>query len=133
MAFRNELISESDSERFGFRMNFGYQYWTRDSQRDYYLRGGIDDRTAYGEMYLGRFDLYINGVTYNIVVKPGVGSVSFDDKPFLILWDELCSMHPSPQDSSSFVLNILKEALTAYGYFGQLQQDHSNLLVRFNF
>jgi len=134
MSFVNEVISPFDIEKYGLNEGpYTYQSWTRDSERDFYLLGEIGGNSAYGEEYLGRFDLFIDGNLYNVTLKPGFISKSFDDNPFVVKWDELRLLYPQPVIENSHIIAILKEALTVYGYRGRLRQDANKLIVRFAF
>jgi hypothetical protein len=134
MTFANEVISPSDMQKYGLEEGpYTYRSWTRDTERNYYLLGEISGNTAYGDEYLGRFDLFVNGQLYNVTLKPGFISKSFDDSPFIVCWDELQLIYPKPESKDVHIIAILKEALSVYGYRGRLKQNASQLHVHFKF
>lgn len=60
MAFRNEVVSDDDIDRYNLPFpKGGGRWWTRDAERDYYLWGGITGNPAYESQEYGVFSLYI--------------------------------------------------------------------------
>jgi hypothetical protein len=134
MTFVNEAISPSDMQKYGLDEGpYTYHNWTRDAERNYYLLGEVSGNTAYGDEYLGRFDLFVDGQLYNVILRPGFISRSFDDTPFIVSWDELQLIYPKPATEDADIIAILKEALTVYGYRGRLKQNIDKLRVHFSF
>lgn len=136
MPFVNEYMSEADIERYGIleinrqfiRMDYK-PHWTRDSQRDMYLRHVARGR----EEFAGRVDftffwqksLYVLRLQHSAGgVRGGDGWVSY----------ELVTLSPEPADTSDReqLLIDLKEALIAYGA-GGVFADMTVTKMSFNF
>jgi hypothetical protein len=139
MGFINEVVSDEDIERHGLPFKKGAgRYWTRDAERNYYLWGGIGGNTALGERVLGRFILFVRGIRFQIVMVPGIGSLKFNQIPYVVTWDSIQSMQ---KDKSAIpkiieppeIVSILKEALECYGEDGERNTHIKSLIVKFNF
>jgi hypothetical protein len=136
MAFKNEVVSDADIDRYNLPFQKGDgRWWTRDTERDYYLWGGISGNPAYGEEQEGWFYLYFGGKTYTILIRPGTFSQSLKDNPYIVRWSQILRIIPDPECSSmqEDVTFILKEALTIYGLFGEPTKWPTNIQVYFDF
>lgn len=121
MGFINEVVSDADIDRYGLPFAKGSgRWWTRDRDRDSYLWGGLSGNPAFDEPILGVFQLYLNGKTYEVVLRPGEGSMKYSEVPYVIAWDSLLSINPAPDDKDvrAEILMVLKEALVAFGEDG---------------
>lgn len=122
MAFKNEMVSDADIDRYNLPFpKGGGRWWTRDAERDYYLWGGLTGNLAYDDRQEGRFDLYADKTTYSIALIPGKGSQSLKELPYLIRWKKVLQITPEIQDTCKreLIIKHLKEALTIYGYDGE--------------
>jgi hypothetical protein len=139
MGFVNEVVSDEDIERYGLPFKKGSgRYWTRDAERNYYLWGGIGGNTALGEQVLGRFSLFCNGILFKINVIPGIGSRKLNETPYVVTWDSIQSIQQDRTDDcneigTSWIINILKEALECYGEDGEENRHVRKLLIKFGF
>lgn len=122
MAFKNEVVSDEDIDRYNLPFPKGEgRWWTRDAERDYYLWGGLVGNPAYDEMKEGRFYLYKDNTIHWIKLLPGTRSKSLKELPYTITWEAIIRITPEITDRNKYsqLIEILKEALTAYGYEGE--------------
>jgi hypothetical protein len=122
MAFKNEVVSDEDIDRYNLPFpKGGGRWWTRDAERDYYLWGGLSGNPAFDDMQEGRFFLYVEGKTYSITIMPGNYSQSLKESPFIITWTKVLQITPETEGQShrKYIIQILKEALIIYGYDGE--------------
>ncbi len=145
MSFVNEYVSAEDVKRYqldgiwgkyhpvygGIPSNFRH-YWTIDSARNIYFK----------VMNIGREELsgvhtcllYLDGEPIKVKVELGdESSGNLNDQPFIIVW-HLVGVWPSKIDavSNKEMIEILKEALTVFGYSGARRQV-PNTVVKFKF
>jgi len=122
MSFKNEVASDEDIDRYNLPFpKGGGRWWTRDAERDYYLWGGLSGNLAFDDMQEGWFSLYADGMTYSVTIMPGTSSQSLKESPFIITWKKILQITPEiePPGHREYIIQILKEALTAYGYDGE--------------
>jgi hypothetical protein len=136
MAFKNEVVSDADIDRYNLPFQKGDgRWWTRDAERDYYLWGGLSGNPAYGTEQEGRFYLYVDGAVYGFILEPGEFSASLKTIPYIVCWEQILRIFPhliSPQKEYQLV-TILKEALTEYGLYGEINTWPVETQVKFNF
>lgn len=146
MAFVNEYVSEEDIKAYKLdeiwlEHNVIYRktgvpshvrlHWTVDRDRSAYLMrvggGGYDQDFT-------DWVLHLHGKRMNVrLTMPGEGSKNFKEQPYRIVWD-LVRIHPElPEMIKQEVVQILKEALTAYGYAGARNQAPGITVVEFKF
>ena len=136
MAFVNEVVSDADIDKYGLPFKKGSgRYWTRDAEKDMYLWGGKGGNPSFGEEIQGRFRLYLDHKLLHVVLRPGSGSTSFLDSPYVIRWDSVVYIKPADLHGISMeqVLSALKRALLVYGQDGELNADTPTRLVHFGF
>ena len=136
MAFINEIISDADVEAYGLELQRGMgHWWTRDKERDLYLLGGIGGNPLWDQEVHGRFDLYIAGATIKFALSPGKWSQNWHVKPYVIVWDALVSIEPDDCGGlqRQQVIDLLKEALIAYGRDGMENRNTPDRIVRYCF
>lgn len=136
MAFVNEIISDDDLQKYGIaEINdrecvATYQCkWTRDRERDIYLRWMRADRDQPGR---NEFMFYWKGTIFPVVLKrEGEGVRGGKGSNTWSIWknndgDRLW-LPPELEVSRKDVINDLKEALVAYKDFGLLSVivDHT--------
>jgi hypothetical protein len=122
MPFKNEVVSDEDIDRYNLPFPKGEgRWWTRDAERDYYLWGGLVGNLAFDDRQEGRFFLYADGVVHWIKLIPGKGSWNLYDRPYIIKWECIARIDPEAKNNADLIKikNILKEALTVYGYDGR--------------
>jgi hypothetical protein len=122
MAFKNEVVTDEDIDRYNLPFSKGGgRWWTRDAERDYYLWGGLVGNPAYDDVQEGWFCLHAEGITYSITLMPGEWSQSLKELPFVITWEKILQMSPEidSKRQRQIVVEILKMALTEYGYDGE--------------
>jgi hypothetical protein len=122
MAFKNEVVSDVDIDRYQLPFPKGEgRWWTRDAARDYYLWGGLSGNRAFDETSEGRFFLYVNGTVYMFLLSPGKISPSLKENPFLIQWKSIVNVQPKISDHFCLaeLTCILKEALKVFGLYGE--------------
>ena len=146
MAFVNEYVSEEDIKKYNLEeiwLEYNVIYrktgvpshvrlnWTVDHDRCIYLMwiGGA----GYDQDFTD-WVLYLNEKLINFrLTNPGGGSKNFKDQPYRIVWD-LMSIHPElPELVKQETVQVLKEALTAYGYAGARNQAPGITIVEFKF
>ena len=136
MAFKNEVVSDADIDRYKLPFPKGEgRWWTRDAERDYYLWGGLVGNLAYDDMKEGRFLLYLNGPIFWVKILPGIWSESLTASPYLVSWETIARIEPQVSDSRTYshLVSALKEALLAYGYEGQDDNWIKDIKVSFGF
>ncbi len=136
MAFKNEVVSDVDIDRYQLPFPKGEgRWWTRDAARDYYLWGGLSGNRAFDETSEGRFHFYVSGVLYWVKLQPGHGSKSLREDPFVVAWKSILRVDPVILDLESYArfVSLLKEALLAYGYEGEDDGWVRNVKVVFDF
>jgi hypothetical protein len=136
MPFVNEIVSDADIDAYGLEFKKGGEYWwTRDKERDLYLWGGCTDFASFGEFTEGRFFLLVDGVQLEISVLKGTWSQNWHVKPYIIVWDEIRWIRPSDFGgiTKERVVEVLKEALVAYGRDGELNLNVPERIVSFGF
>lgn len=122
MAFKNEVVSDADIDRYHLPFpKGGGRWWTRDAERDYYLWGGISGNPAYDDEREGRFFLYVHGVAYRIVILPGESPVAKNQHPYIVKWKSILEISPTPKNSfeKNMLIGVLTDALIAYGFDGE--------------
>ena len=136
MAFKNEVVSDADSDRYNLPFQKGDgRWWTRDAERDYYLWGGISGNLAYDTVQEGRFYLYTDGEIHGFILRPGKFSGSLKTNPYIVCWESIIHIIPEPdstQQEKQLVV-ILKEALTVYGLHGEIKAWPLETQVQFKF
>jgi hypothetical protein len=136
MAFVNEVVSDADIDKYGLPFKKGSgRYWTRDAERDMYLWGGKGGNPAFGEEIEGRFLLYLEHKLLRVVLRPGTGSIGFSESPYVIRWDSIVHIQPTDLHGvgNALVLEVLKEALLAYGQDGERNAFTPSRVVYFGF
>lgn len=133
MAFKNEVVSDADIDRYNLPFQKGDgRWWTRDTDRDYYLWGGLSGNPAYGTEQEGRFYLYADGMLYYIIIflANDVKTSSRVRK-----WQEIGRIVPETDDfhHKTQLENVIKEALSIYGYDGQNDDCQKDLKIVFGF
>lgn len=145
MAFVNEYISDEDVEKYGIaqlreELHFFHATreqwdWTRDRERDAYLmQMRFLGRDFEPEVWL----LYEKGRYCAVMLHRG-GSKKLVERPYRRLWhfkgfDEAWTNRcpVPPKEEQPHVIQLLKEALTAYGYAG-MRKQLPETIVSFNF
>ena len=143
MAFVNKYISDEDVEKYGIAQLqdefHAYRqekfYWTRDRERDAYLmQMRLLGRDFEPEVWL----LYEKGRYCAVMLHRG-GSKKLVERPYRRLWhfkgfDEAWTNRcpVPPKEEQPHVIQLLKEALTAYGYAG-MRKQLPETIVSFNF
>lgn len=136
MAFKNEVVSDEDIDRYNLPFpKGGGRWWTRDAERDYYLWGGLVGNPAFDDMREGRFYFFASGEVYWIKLIPGMGSKSLKESPFTIRWESIGRIEPEIRNHEQRIqiVQLLKEALVCYGYEGQDDGWVKNTRVAFGF
>lgn len=154
MAFVNEIVSEEDIQKYQLdeikkefnpyswingRPEGFWHVWTVDRERDIYFMQvnmieecGPSGRPEPTSKYI--FILNIQGKGVRVLLKRVRCPKSFSDSPFIIGWSLLeidipktFSLHRDD------VFQLLKEALTTYGYRGAYSEQVPNTIVEFDF
>jgi hypothetical protein len=136
MAFKNEVVSDADIDRYNLPFQKGDgRWWTRDAERDYYLWGGLSGNPAYGTEQEGWFYLYVEGQLYTFLLLPGEFSPSLKAIPYVVCWEQVLRILPDPTSlqHEKWLLSILKEALTEYGLNGENTMWPVETKVKYNF
>ena len=150
MAFVNEYISQDDIKKYkfdemlfkanpelkGVLPSYYTPIWTIDRERNIYMQStGSYDQAREDDPWV-RFKLVIHDKSvFNFKLWYGAGkSVKTTDDPYIIVWDfksmdVVSNSYDIPQNE---ITQLLKEALTVYGYLGAGVQI-KNTVVRFNF
>ena len=143
MAFVNEYISDENVAKYGItqlRDEFhAYRqekfYWTRDRERDVYL---MQMRFLGRDLEPEDWLLYEKGRYWAIMLHQEGGSKKLVERPYRILWHFdgfsggwlRCPV--PPVEEQPHVIQLLKEALTAYGYAG-MRKQLPETIISFNF
>ncbi len=147
MAFVNEYVSDEDIKKYNLdrvwldrnavykiegKLPSGFRHkWTVDRESDTYFMvvgGGGYDRNV------TRCLLYRGGQFWDIeLAKPGEGSNDFSEQPYRIVWALETINLRRPETAHREVIQVLKEALTVYGYAGPRSQAPGTTLVEFKF
>jgi len=136
MAFFNCHVSDSEIDTYELPFPKGKTfYWTRDAARHAFLWGGKGGNPAYGEDILGKFHFHHCGNSYAVTLAPGVGSSSYNESPYVIVWEKIISLECNQEARTEWlrVLPIFKEALVAYGEDGRENQFAPDRVIKMNF
>ena len=136
VAFVNEVVSDADIEAYGLPFEKGKgHWWTRDKERDLYLWGGRGGNPLWDEEIMGRFHLYIAGIELRLAISLGQWSRNWNVKPYHIGWDQLLCVDPQDMGGleRQLVIDVLKEALIAYGRDGWENINTPDRVVTFGF
>jgi len=136
MPFVNEVVSDDDIDRYNLPFaKGGGQWWTRDQERDLYLWGGESGNPARDEDIVGRFHFYIHGIHLKITIELGEWSKDWSVKPYVVAWEKILHLEPPELGGlkQAYALNLLKEALAAYGADGRRNKGVPERLVLFGF
>lgn len=136
MAFVNEVVSDSDIDKYGLPFEKGSgRYWTRDAARNMYLWGGKGGNPAFGEEIRGYFHLFLDHLLLQFILIPGEGSMSFSDSPFVVHWESVYSVNPSDLHGlqREYVYSVLRDALKVYGHDGGLNHYAPTRVIKFGF
>ena len=149
MAFVNEYVSEEDIKKYnlvkiwlsqhpGFKREGkpppGYRFsWTIDHEREIWFM-----RIAWGGYERGNLQtwlLYWKGELVEIeLAKPGEGSDGWKEQPYRIVWGVPShSLNPTSHPDWHEILQVVKEALTVFGYNGVVEQAPGTTVVSFKF
>ncbi len=145
MAFTNEYVSEEDIRKYNLKEIWfdnnaiwkmkgklppSYRlYWTIDRERDVYLMCvGIAGR----EEVSIEFVLYHQRDITNFVLFQPVESSKKHGKHYNIIWNMEDISPKLKGNEKDEVIDLLKEALTIYGYHG-IREQIPNTIVSFNF
>jgi hypothetical protein len=147
MAFVNEYISEEDIKKNQLDAQYlkrhpeykaippGFKpQWTINRKENIILQLTARAHQAYVDESWTEFELNWAGKIFLCRLKPGAGeSIKFSEVPFIIVWD-LISIKPDHlhQMAREQVIEVLKEALTVFGYDGARKQI-PNTIVKFGF
>ena len=129
MAFVNEYISKEDEKKFIDRFQIENKIhhsidfhlcWTRDAERELWLTKLCVRRPGMGGGYHAEWLLYDHGCYYEFFLDDVRDDPPKD--PPSITWTFL-GFNPRfapipPEEEQARVLRLLKELLTAYGFFG---------------
>lgn len=136
MAFKNEVVSDEDIERYQlpFRKGGG-RWWTRDVERDAYLWGGLTGNPAFDEMQEGCFYFYFKGKIHKVILSADVDLYYDNEKSYSVVWKNVLRIAPSmgQGDDEDCFLMALKEALNAYGLDGETRARNKNVIIFFGF
>ena len=122
MAFVNEYIPKEDIEKH--QIEETNPQWTIDRERQVFLRMHYFNRQRDGEGAWWEAELNIEGKTFICKLEYGAGhSIKFNERPYVIVWN-LININPKivQHITRERVQEILKEALTVYGYAGARKQ-----------
>ncbi len=136
MAFKNEVVSDADIDRYNLPFQKGDgRWWTRDAERDYYLWGGLSGNPAYGTEQVGKFYLYFDGRIHLIVIALDKLLTGVSHSSYSRYWRAVERIVPDPIDLSheASLLDVLKEALQVYGFDGQDDGFAKDKNIRFGF
>ena len=139
MAFVYEKLTEQDWGKYPSLDLKGLDGWYIDKERDVSI-WVVNQAGHIMELAEGNYNrlayLRIGRELFAFVLTNGQGSSHFSESPYYIVWDAIVSY--TPQDlcglDYSYVLNLLKEALSAWGG-GYLRNTkyHPNFIVQFKF
>jgi hypothetical protein len=136
MAFKNEVVSDADIDRYNLPFQKGDgRWWTRDAERDFYLWGGISGNPAYGEEQEGRFYLYFKQQLHLVIIQTERADSKINPSSHDRKWESISRIIPDPLDETEErnLLSVLKEALFAYGFDGQDDAWSAHSEVQFDF
>ena len=136
MAFKNEVVSDADIDRYQLPFAKGEgRWWTRDAERDYYLWGGLSGNRAFDDVREGRFFLFVDGVVYFFLLSSGKNSESLKANPYIVHWKSILRVDPEILDErvERSIKETLKEALSVYGLYGENTRWPVRTKVLFNF
>jgi hypothetical protein len=136
VAFVNEIVSDADIDAYGLPFEKGKgHWWTRDKERDLYLWGGEYGNPAWGDDVEGRFSFFIDGKTLRLALSLGVWSKNWNVSPYIVTWDRLLWIDPPDcyAIDRSRVIDLVQEALVAYGRDGRENRNTPDRIVRFGF
>ncbi|MEY4352926.1 MAG: hypothetical protein RLZZ609_1167 [Cyanobacteriota bacterium] len=135
MAFKNEVVSDADIDRYKLPFPKGEgRWWTRDAERDYYLWGGLVGNLAYEETQEGWFYLFVHGKIYDICIEPSQPKKDDKAQETVFHWKNITSINPEPSGANrEIVIGILKEALKCFGFDGRKSIYHPRYRVSFGF
>jgi len=144
MPFVNEFVSEADIKKYHLDAlwlrwhpfdktvpSYYRHIWAVDRERDAYF---IQLDSGGNEVHKKGCVLFWRGIEWQVGIAVAQGSSpSLKERPFRVVWDLLRIQHPNGHATpTAEIIPILKEALTAYGYCGALQQV-PHTVVEFNF
>ena len=133
MAFKNEVVSDEDIERYNLPFPKGEgRWWTRDAERDYYLWGGLVGNLAFDSEQEGLFYLYADGTLYDVNIQPAEDRKDNITGEFIICWDKIAEITPEPENQTE-IIAILKSALRSFGHDGRRNIFHPSFRVEFGF
>lgn len=146
MAFVNEFVSEGDIKKYGLdalwhrwnpfhhgKLPPGYRHaWTFDRERNAFFIPMASGREEHSNQK--NCVLFWRGIEWQVDVDLVAGSSGMlDEVPFKRVWELARIQHPRgeqvPRDE---IVPVLKDALTAYGYWGAHRQM-PNTVVEFKF
>ena len=135
MAFKNEVVSDADIDRYHLPFpKGGGRWWTRDAERDYYLWGGIRGNLAYEVEQEGIFCLYVDGQVFDINIQPGNQYEDNSTQETVFVWSRNMSIEPQPSTIALHkIISVLKEALTSFGSDGRKNAFFPKHRVLFDF
>ncbi|MFN7678157.1 MAG: hypothetical protein ACK5QW_06110 [Cyanobacteriota bacterium] len=135
MAFKNEVVSDEDIDRYHLPFPKGEgRWWTRDAERDYYLWGGLTGNRAFDPEQEGKFFLYTGGFVYHVALRPGERREDPSSGQVILRWNELLSLRPEASGGDkNRVLDVLREALVVYGSDGRRNIFCPDFRVLFGF
>lgn len=136
MAFKNEVVSDADIDRYNIPFQKGDgRWWTRDAENDYYLWGGLSGNQSFDTEKQGKFYLYADGELHLIIVSLAKDSEQREGDTFIRKWQHVLRIVPDPRDSQEerHLIGILKAALLVYQYDGQDDGFHKAVSVHIAF
>jgi hypothetical protein len=136
VAFVNEVVSDADIDAYALPFEKGKgHWWTRDKERDLYLWGGEYGNPAWGDDVEGLFSFFIDGRTLQLALSLGVWSKNWHVRPYIVTWDRLLWIDPPDcyAIDRSRVIDLVHEALVAYGRDGRENRNTPDRIVRFGF
>ena len=155
MSFVNEIVSEKDIQKYKLdelKKEFNPYTWMNGRPRGFWHVWTIDrERNIYFMLVKmveevgpsGRpeptsksiFILNIQGVNVRVLLDRIRCPKSFSDTPFIIGWSllEISTSAGLDLSRTGAVIQILKEALTIYGYRGAYSKQAPNTTVEFDF
>lgn len=136
MAFVNEVVSDADIDAYGLPFEKGKgHWWTRDKERDLYLWGGEYGNPAWGDDVEGHFHFFIDGRTLRLALSFGFWSKNWHVRPYIVTWDRLLWIDPPDcfDIDRTKVIDLVQEALVAYGRDGRENCNTPDRIVRFGF
>ena len=136
VAFVNEVVPEADIDAYGLPFEKGTgHWWTRDKERDLFLWGGRGGNPLWDQEIRGRFYFFISGVIIQLVISLGKWSDDWHARPYIVDWGRIISMDPQgcADFSKEQLIDLIKEALVAYGRDGRENRNTPDRIVRFGF